>query len=369
MISNFNELFRRFLYSIFRKIFANPEATVPIDKSLVRKILIFRYDVIGDMIVSLPSFNLIRLNCPNAKISVLASEMNYILLEGNSDIDEIIILPSAFFRKVALIFELRKYKFDLIINYVFHKTTKAGIIANLINSKAIKVNIGHQTRNNLYEKLFNVIVPLDLVKNFYMADLLCRYVGYVFGINHYPGGAEKYKIHIPEKYHSKAFEFIHKLQLKRFLFFNVSASTPSRMWLVERYIQLLKKLSSKFPEIGIILSADPKYYQIISSIMAEKIKNVFCRESSNSIWDVITLIDQCDFVFTPDTSIVHIAYMLQKPVLVLATSKTTDIEVWTPMSESTTLILSRSERYLDISVEKVFITLSEMIEKVRNNFL
>lgn len=369
MKKNFiNESFRRFVYYLLGRLFKNMNITPPIEKSLVRKILIFRYDVIGDMIVSLPSFKLIRENFPNSELWILASETNFKILQENDDINKTIVCPCSFLGKIKIISKLRKENFDVIINYVFNKTTKAGFLANCINPKAIKVNIGHQTRNEFYSKLFNLIVPLEVLGNVYMPRLLNKYVNYIFGINGLDNSFKKYSIKIPEENYLYALQFRNKINFDRILFFNISAGENKRMWPLKCYIELLDKLSNTFTKLGVIVSTHPKDKNLLLKIHQQKIKNVFCLPSSESIWNTIAILSLCDIVFTPDTSIVHIANMMNKPSVFLMISKITNTKVWMPESKFNRIIFSQSKKFKDISTKRVYEELSSLISSVANNF-
>src|SRR4030043_1822687 len=60
-------------------------------KSEVRKILFLRYDRIGDMVLSTAPLKALRRVYPHARITVLASERNYEILDHNPSVDEILI--------------------------------------------------------------------------------------------------------------------------------------------------------------------------------------------------------------------------------------------------------------------------------------
>ncbi len=58
----------------------------------VKRLLIFRNDKIGDAMVTLPVFRDLKLNCPEMKIDVIASEKNRFIFEDLEFIDDIIDL-------------------------------------------------------------------------------------------------------------------------------------------------------------------------------------------------------------------------------------------------------------------------------------
>jgi ADP-heptose:LPS heptosyltransferase len=350
---------KRLIYRIFRIVFKNKEIPFPISTLKVRKILIFRYDVVGDMIVSFPAFELLRSSLPQAKIYVLASEKNYKLVQNFSAIDGYFVYPRNFLKRISLILRLRKEQFDLIINFVFYRTTKAGLIANLINRKAIKVNLGHETRGALYSALFNVQILPEYRGKYPMSEFLCRYICNLFGWEFKASSLEVYRLPIPENSVRKAKEFVQSIPYSKKLLINISAQ---RRWSCSNYSELIQLLTSRFPSLGLIFIGLPKDYKKIRLITANAKENVFVYPMSNDIFDVIALVREVDFVFTPDTSIVHIANAFRKPVAILYSFQSSYIEEWMPnLVPFEVLATNNHKNYDGISIDEVFNAIVKLI--------
>lgn len=358
--SNHN-IFKKLIYRLFKGIFKNEEILFPISTLGIEKILILRYDVIGDMIVSFPAFELLRSSLSSAKIYVLASNKNYKLIQNFPAIDGYFIYPRNLLKRLFLIFRLRREQFDLIVNFVFYRTTKAGLIANLINSKAIKVNLGHESRHSLYSALFNIQILPQYRGKYPMSEFLCRYISDLFGWEFEPSFLEVYRLHIPGNNSQKAKAFVQSINCSKKLLINISAQ---RCWSVSNYIQLLRLLTSKFPNLELIFIGMPKDYNKIQQITRNEKRNVFIFPTSNDIFDVIALVEQVDFVFTPDTSIVHIANAFRKPVAILYSFRSSYIEEWMPnLVPFEVLATTNGESYDDISVSEVFDAISRLINE------
>jgi len=71
-----------------------------------KNILIIRPDAIGDVVLTLPAIHAIRKNFPAAKITVLARPYTRPILENHPDVD-----------KIIYDYDLKKYKFDLSVNF------------------------------------------------------------------------------------------------------------------------------------------------------------------------------------------------------------------------------------------------------------
>src|SRR3989339_363415 len=77
-----------------------------IDPDKIKKILVIRPDAIGDVVLTLPAVHALRQHFPKAKITVLAREYTAPLLLNHPDIDQVIFD-----------YDLKKFKFDLSVNY------------------------------------------------------------------------------------------------------------------------------------------------------------------------------------------------------------------------------------------------------------
>jgi hypothetical protein len=64
------------VYPLLGMVFRNDVSHVPLDLGKIRRVLIFRFDRIGDMIVTTPVFGALKRRNPALRISVIASSLN-----------------------------------------------------------------------------------------------------------------------------------------------------------------------------------------------------------------------------------------------------------------------------------------------------
>ena len=76
--------------------------------------LFFRTDRIGDFLVSAILLNSIKRNDKNSSIIIIASKKNYFYIKSFNFIDEVILYPDNFFKKIKLFFYLFKKKYNLV---------------------------------------------------------------------------------------------------------------------------------------------------------------------------------------------------------------------------------------------------------------
>lgn len=106
---------------------------INLTKGNIRKILVFRTDRIGDILLSIPAIRALKQSFFKAQISVVLQSPYACLLEENSDIDEIITYDKkkdgGFWGTLKFIAHLRKKGFDLAV--ILNPKKRSNIIAFL----------------------------------------------------------------------------------------------------------------------------------------------------------------------------------------------------------------------------------------------
>ena len=90
----------------------------------MKKILIFRTDRVGDFLLSLLLIKIIKLNYPEAEITLVSSEKNYNYIKTFKTVNNIYLLKNNFISKIKLILLLRKKKYDAIVVHDGKKRSK-----------------------------------------------------------------------------------------------------------------------------------------------------------------------------------------------------------------------------------------------------
>lgn len=346
---------RQFLYFFFRLIFRNKAESIPIDISKINRILIIRYDKIGDMIATLPSIDLIKKLKPSIQVDILCSYQNYQVIKNDTRIDNIYKTESSKFKILINSLKLRKNKYDLLFSFVFYKTTFGGLISNLAgNNRTIKVTIEHKDRKNLYSAFFNLMVPSeDFIMSKNMVEVLNHIVCYTFGID-YSRENICQKIYLDDISLNRARKFIELLPKGNYIIMNLSAGHPIRQWSEANNKILIEKLAGEYPDFIFILISSPQDYPSSLSISSFFPDRVFSY-NSRSILDVAALIPYARIVITPDTSIVHLSSVYSIPVLVLYSRYSTNINNWQPFNTPNRIVLTQKKESLNtILPEEVF---------------
>jgi len=81
----------------------------------MKEYLIFRTDRVGDFLLSLSLIKIIKINYPDSKITVIASEKNANYIKTFDVVNNVIVLKNNFISKMKIVFNLRKKKYESII--------------------------------------------------------------------------------------------------------------------------------------------------------------------------------------------------------------------------------------------------------------
>ena len=109
-IENFN---RKIAYGIIALFLKNNKLEVKLDPKLIKRVLILRHDVLGDMIVTLPMFALIKQINPMIEVHVLASTKNADILKYDKNVTRVHLYNGNLLQSFFSLRRLRKYNFDV----------------------------------------------------------------------------------------------------------------------------------------------------------------------------------------------------------------------------------------------------------------
>ncbi|MDD5226044.1 MAG: glycosyltransferase family 9 protein [Candidatus Omnitrophica bacterium] len=150
---------------------------VPLKNRSVRRILCVRSDRLGEFLLTLPALQLLKMNYPNAKISLIAQQQNLELVRGVPWIDHEIpveMLPKSSWRLAQA---LRKYSFDMAVVFnpqkEFHRALfLAGIPLRVGYNQKNGFLLNH---NRLHTQKFDHKHEID--QNIALAALVCSSLG------------------------------------------------------------------------------------------------------------------------------------------------------------------------------------------------
>jgi len=341
-IEHFN---KKLIYLLFKLLFGNKPANIPLDRAKIRKILILRYDKLGDMAVTVPVFHSLKEAIPDAEIHVIASTKNAGLIKNDSSVSKIYIYDGKFRSLISIIAIARKENYSIILSFIFNNTTKAGIIANLAGKKGTpKAIILNEKRQKLYSSLFNIQVPVERNK-YYTTELLLIFVSAIFALK-YSIENHSRKILYSSEDAQPVLDFIRKLPTEKYILLNISAGSVARKPGADKLIRMLAQILRKHTKICFALNYSPADKSDASKISEAFPGKVFCCPPTENILEIASRVALSQMVISPDTAIIQFAGAFSKPVLGFYLTGGTFINEWTPDNVPFRAVISKDNRML-----------------------
>ncbi|MFQ6082552.1 MAG: glycosyltransferase family 9 protein [Candidatus Aminicenantia bacterium] len=282
-----------------------------IDFSRINKILLIRLRVIGDIVTTTPAVTVLRKNFPQAFISYVVEFPYLELVEGNPNINEVIVLDrkSSWSEFREFIKKIRSSKYDLAID--FHGGPRASLITLLSGAK-IKVGFKVKYRNIFYHfkvprgkengHYHSVESHLNLIKS-----LGIRIDKIPPLLLPSPSQQEKERI--------DKFLRDNNLFASKNIVLHISAGNQYREWGIDNLARLVN-LFSKKSNLKIILIGNKKDKEIEKELM-KKIKfQPLSLVGQLSLRELRELIAQSDLFIGSDGGPMHIAASTNTPIVV-----------------------------------------------------
>lgn len=332
-----------------------------------KNILIVRTDRIGDVVLTTPAIKALKDAWPESKISILVSPVTKELVDGNPNIDEILIDDKSGEHKgfsgfIKLINVIRQKKFDLAV--IYHTKKRSNLLCFL---SRIPERIGY--KNDKFGFLLNhpIVDQRPLGKK--------HESGYCLDVLEHLGiYSENTELFLPIKEEAElwADQFIHQNGLDQndvLIAVHPGASDASKRWPDEKFAELIDKMVAQYHcHIIVIGSADVRD---ISRKIASKIQGQLLDLTGMvTLSQGISILRRCKMLVSNDSGPVHLAAAVQTPVVSIFTRNQPGInpERWRPLIDYTRVVAvpyddqtsfadpdQVKEEYLDkITVTEVF---------------
>ena len=295
-----------------------------------KEILVVRDDAAGDFVLFSPVLRELRRLYPAARITLLASIRNAGLAYACPYIDNIIVedkpfdsedFSQSYRHSLDLSLQLLKYNFDiafagrlgirslsLLIMYMAGARVRVGFTQNRPNPDGNIPDTG-------WDSLLTVKVPWlmnymhDVDRNLMLLETLLKL----------PIDNRELEVWFTNKDLETAKKCLLPMEEKsnrKFLALVPSASIASKVWPVERFIQLAKAIQKSVPDVAFAVLGGPGDYQageIFCKAMGEEYSLNLAGKLKFS--ESAAVISRCQQYIGCDTGLMHIAAALKLPVL------------------------------------------------------
>jgi len=276
-----------------------------------KRILIIRTDRIGDVILSTPVIKAVRDFYPNAYIAVMVRPYTKEILEGNLNVDELIVYDKygthrSLWNSIKFANNLKRKEFDLAI--ILHPTNRVNLITF---AAAIPQRVGYNrkcgfllTKKIKHEKQLGRKHELE-----YSLDVVRA-----LGIQ-----AKDRSLFMPikqesERYINEIFKRNNLTPQEKIVVLHPGASCPSKRWFPERFAELANRLIEKHNfKIAVVSSKGD--LKIANSVIKDIRYPVINLSGETTISQLASLLKKCKLFISNDSGPVHISSAVGTPVI------------------------------------------------------
>lgn len=277
-------------------------------------ICIFCWGLIGDVFIRVPVIELLKKYYPEARVTCVVDPAGRQVLQNHPDVNSVYVFSRKKAHKFAYIFQaivnivrLRRKKFDLSVN--LYSGGSSPLISRLINAK-IRLGFNH-TRSLRWANTVSAVHP-SFCQHWTVA---LAHVLTPLGIE--PGvirrGTSFFVSQTAEAYARNI------INNRKCVVINPGAGQKDKQWPVESYVQLAQQINREYGYFPLVIT-NPGMENL-----AERFQQLFNDDSRCEILPLLNLdtigaiLKQSIALITGDTSIMHLAFGVKCPTLVLFT--------------------------------------------------
>jgi ADP-heptose:LPS heptosyltransferase len=326
---------------------------------------VFRYDAVGDYIVTTPLLQWLRQALPHVRVDVLCSHNNAPMAALDPVVEDFAAVYPVYFTRVAhpswitAAHRLRRHRYDAVFALVFSQMSKAALLFRFIAPEAEGIAPLHWERQWLYGKVFHrqpeyrrwrlhaaeAILSMG-IKSVRSSVTVREQFGFFVPLH--PAAYERVTgflqarglgWRLPERIppQRSAGLAIQEVSGEPYIVVNLSARTGERNWLLHHSLLVCRELLSKFPQLHLVIIALPREQKYANKLQELLGARAHCFRGN--LLEIIALIAGAEWILTPDTGTVHIASAVGKPVVGLY-GELIKVAEWFPLDTPFALVLS-----------------------------
>ena len=325
---------------------------VDFDIKKAQSVLFLRYDRIGDMVITTPVFRELKLAYPHISITVLASKDNQDILLNNPYVDHIVTNhKNNLLQDLPSLLQFRKQKFDVCVEFDHSVIPHAIIRLKIINPKKV-ISVKKDGRYGVDgSELLLYDFYTEKPSNAHFRDIWLATLK-PFGIK---PKSNSYDLFVANNQQKQAQNFIKQYSSKFLVGINLEGAVKGKKIKFSELYQICQGLYQENNNIQIIILTTPNNWQSVSEkVRDQSLDYITVSYKTNTILDAAALISQLDLIITPDTSIVHIASVFNKPIVTVHENNQDSYQLFAPTSDINKTIFSPKKDTLEgYDVQKV----------------
>jgi len=337
--------------------------TTTFDIKNAKNILFFRYDRIGDMVITTPVFRELKLAFPEIYITVLASKVNRGVLVNNPYVDKVYInYKNNLFRDLPTLLKLRNKKYDVCVEFDHSVIPHSIVRLRIIKPKKIisVVKDGRYGVKGSELELYDYFTEKS--KDAHFRDIWLNTLN-PFLVK---PKSKKYELFCTNQQKNKAIDYLLAFQQKIIIGINIEGAVKGKKITSDNLKKICTSLYQAKKDLVIILLSSPEVYSDIVKLSQQMhLSYVIPSYKTKTILDVAALIEQLNLVISPDTSIVHIASAFDVPVVSIHENNTDSFRLFGPKSKFSRTVFSEfSDRVDGYNIDNI---IRDSMDLLKNN--
>ena len=307
---------KRLAGRLLRLLAARPQGRQKLRPDQVQRILLIRYDRLGDMVITTPLIESLHSIAPHAEIDILASWRNSALIANDPRVHSIYRWGGSPVKRLQTLLACRKRRYDLTFQLILWRTTLPGLLAGLLTPHGRVVSRDDPNNRVIFDHTYKV-------------DSTTHYCEQVYGFLEAgldTGGnaptMPPYSLYIEPDAEKKGEAKLQELAQSpgSYVLLNISAGERERELSQPQLIELVSGLQPTLARhhLHLIISGGPadqdQAARIIEAVNSDNISLYF-----GSLQEALVAIRDARCIITPDTGTNHLASALQTPTVVFFT--------------------------------------------------
>jgi len=314
------------------------------------KILVIRRDNIGDLVCTTPLISALRRRFPQGWLGALVNSYNAPVLDGNPDLDEVLVytkakhrghgesLPGILWRRLIMMRRLRAMELDDVIIATTSPQPRVVKLARWLKPKRV---IGFGTVDGL-----DLALPLDDAKRHEVEDVFRAAA--VYGVDTPPPACRVF-VRASKPAGQAVTVAVH-----------ISARKPSQRWPAQRFADTIKAIAETIPARFFLLWSPGDDTNPLHPGDDAKAQDVLrltggaaavVPRPTQSLADLIAALAECDAMICADGGAMHVGAGLGVPIVCLFGNS--DAARWRPWGVPYRLLQKPSADVADIGVSEV----------------
>lgn len=284
------------------------------------RILFVRAERIGDVLVSVPVLRAVRRRYPAATIDLLVSRANAGVEPAVREwVDRVWTYHKRVVATCGLLYRLRRRDYDLMVDLAGGPSVTTRVVAGAAGADHVLGMLHGQAGF-----LTHAVPTLDPTH----VHPVPRTAQLLLGFGLAPAEADlslEYPLTEPERAAARA-----RLgpPTHRFRFgVNISGRGVDKFWGRDRFIEAIRLVRMRDPRFSVLVCGAPEHGEDVAAIAAST--GAEALPALASFHEFAAVIDSCDLLLTPDTSVVHLAAAWRIPAVVLFRAEPNTVP-WTP---------------------------------------